>query len=90
MNKERADVVVIGGGVIGTSVAYYLAKGGVDVLLVEKGRLGNGSSSGCDGFVIMQSKTPGPHLDMALASEVSTGLWPTNWSGTSSTAAAAA
>ena len=70
MNKEGADVVVIGGGVIGTSVAYYLAKGGADVLLVEKGRLGNGSSSGCDGFVIMQSKTPGPHLDMALASEV--------------------
>ncbi len=70
MSTGKADVVVVGAGVIGTSVAYYLAKSGADVILVEEGRIGNGSSSGCDGFVIMQSKSPGPHLNMALASEV--------------------
>lgn len=70
MNTNKADAVVIGGGVIGTSVAYYLAKNGVNVILAEAGRIGSGSSSGCDGFVIMQSKSPGPHLNMALASEV--------------------
>lgn len=70
MSTSKADVVVVGGGVIGTSVAYYLAKSGADVILVEEGRIGNGSSSGCDGFVIMQSKSPGPHLNMALASEI--------------------
>jgi sarcosine oxidase subunit beta len=63
------DVVVIGGGVIGTSTAYYLSKGGAKVLLVEAGSLGDGSSAACDGFVIMQSKAPGAHLKMALASE---------------------
>ncbi len=70
MIANKADVVVIGGGVIGTSVAYYLSKNGAKVILTEEGRIGNGSSSGCDGFVIMQSKSPGPHLNMALASEI--------------------
>ncbi|NNC43646.1 MAG: FAD-dependent oxidoreductase, partial [Acidimicrobiia bacterium] len=31
---ERADVVVVGGGIIGVSVAYHLATAGVDVVLV--------------------------------------------------------
>ena len=37
---ERASVVVIGGGVIGTSIAYHLASSGVsDVVLVERDEL---------------------------------------------------
>ena len=39
-------VVVVGGGVIGVSSAYYLARGGADVRLLERGRLGAGASSG--------------------------------------------
>jgi sarcosine oxidase subunit beta len=66
---ESYDAIVIGGGVIGTSSAYYLSKAGAKTLLLEAGSLGCGSSSACDGFVIMQSKAPGPHLSMALASE---------------------
>ena len=37
---EQVDVVVIGGGIIGTSVAYELAKQGVTVALFEKGAIG--------------------------------------------------
>jgi glycine/D-amino acid oxidase-like deaminating enzyme len=37
---EHAEVVVIGGGVIGTSIAFHLAEAGVDVLLLERGELG--------------------------------------------------
>ncbi len=42
---ERARVVVIGGGVIGASVAYHLAHGGErDVLLLERDRLTSGTT----------------------------------------------
>lgn len=41
----KADVVVVGGGIIGVSTAYHLAADGVDVTLVEKGLLGSGSTS---------------------------------------------
>ncbi|GAA1738492.1 FAD-binding oxidoreductase [Isoptericola hypogeus] len=40
----RADVVVVGGGVMGASVAFHLAEDGADVLLVEAGELAGGSS----------------------------------------------
>jgi glycine/D-amino acid oxidase-like deaminating enzyme len=42
---RAADVVVIGGGIIGCAAAYYLARRGVRVALVEKGRVGAEQSS---------------------------------------------
>lgn len=43
--KEDAEVVVIGGGALGTSIAYHLAKAGVkDVVLLEKSELTAGST----------------------------------------------
>jgi len=48
---ERAEVVVVGGGVVGCSVAFHLAEAGVDVLLVERDSLGSGSSSKAAGGV---------------------------------------
>ena len=34
-----ADVVVFGGGIVGTSAAYYLAQRGVKIVLLEKGQI---------------------------------------------------
>jgi sarcosine oxidase, subunit beta len=51
----RADVVVIGGGVIGLSAAYHLAASGVrDVVLVEKDEFGSGSTCKAAGGVRAQ------------------------------------
>lgn len=66
--SQSADVIVVGGGVIGTAITYYLAKSGADVLLLDKAELGSETSSACDGFVILQSKSPGIHLSLALES----------------------
>src|ERR1700740_3660417 len=41
----RADVVIIGGGIIGTSTALFLAKKGVRVVLCEKGHIAGEQSS---------------------------------------------
>lgn len=40
----RRDVVVIGGGIMGTATAYQLARAGVSVTLLERGELASGSS----------------------------------------------
>jgi glycine/D-amino acid oxidase-like deaminating enzyme len=43
---ERASVVIVGGGVIGASIAFHLGEAGVEeVLLLERGELGSGSTS---------------------------------------------
>src|SRR5438876_3908933 len=49
--NERADVVVVGGGAVGTSAAYHLAAAGVGrVLLLERAEaLGTGSTGRCAG-----------------------------------------
>lgn len=51
----RADVVIVGGGAIGTSIAFHLAEAGVtDVVLLERGELGGGSTSKAAGGVRAQ------------------------------------
>lgn len=51
-----ADVVVIGGGIIGVFTAYYLAQRGVSVALVEKGRIGAEQSSRNWGWCRQQNR----------------------------------
>jgi glycine/D-amino acid oxidase-like deaminating enzyme len=51
-----ADVVVIGGGIVGVFAAYYLAQRGVSVALVEKGRIGAEQSSRNWGWCRQQNR----------------------------------
>ncbi|MCW2526996.1 MAG: FAD-dependent oxidoreductase, partial [Pseudonocardiales bacterium] len=49
---DRAQVVIIGGGVIGASVAYHLTELGFrDVVLLEQGRLSSGTTWHAAGLV---------------------------------------
>ena len=49
---DRAQIVIIGGGVIGTSVAYHLSKlGRTDVVLLEQGQLSCGTTWHAAGLV---------------------------------------
>jgi sarcosine oxidase subunit beta len=67
---ENFDTVVVGGGVIGTSVAYYLSKKGIKVALVEKGDIASGTSSRCDGNVLISDKQPGFDTKMTYTSQL--------------------
>ena len=51
---ESASVVIIGGGVIGTSAAFHLAEAGVDVVLLERAQLGSGSTCRAAGGIRTQ------------------------------------
>ena len=55
---EAVDVVVIGGGVIGISTAWFLAKRGVRVLVCEKGRVAGEQSSRNWGWIRKQCRDP--------------------------------
>jgi glycine oxidase len=52
------DVAILGGGVVGCSIAYNLAKEGIGSVLIEKGEIGSGSSGASSGMV-----SPLWHLD---------------------------
>jgi len=55
---ENTEVLIIGGGVSGLSIGYFLAKEGMDVTVIEKSYLGHGSSGRCGGGVREQFATP--------------------------------
>lgn len=64
----RQKVIVVGGGLIGAATTYYLSKQGVDVTLIESRDIASGTSGACDKAIMMQSKKPGPLLELALQS----------------------
>ena len=50
--KDQAQIVIIGGGIVGVNIAYHLAKlGWTDVVLLEKGEIASGESSHAAGLV---------------------------------------
>ena len=68
---RSADVVIIGGGIVGCSAAYFLAKQGVSVALFEKGRVAGEQSGRNWGWVRQQGRSP---IELPLMMR-SLGLW---------------
>ncbi|PEJ80621.1 NAD(P)/FAD-dependent oxidoreductase [Bacillus wiedmannii] len=66
---RHCDVLIIGGGIIGCSIAYYTSKYGRDVTIIEKGEFVSGTSSRCDGNILAIDKEPGFDSQMSLVSQ---------------------
>jgi len=70
LETVRADVAVVGGGLIGCSIARELAIRGLDVVLLERQRPGDEASSAAAGLLAPQSEAarPGPFFELGLES----------------------
>ncbi|GAA0609505.1 FAD-dependent oxidoreductase [Virgibacillus siamensis] len=68
-NAIHHDIVVIGGGIMGGAIAHYCAKAGLDIAVLEKKELANGTSSRCDGNILAIDKDPGFDSQMSLKSQ---------------------
>ena len=66
-----ADVVVIGAGVVGCSVAYYLTREGVSVTILERESIGSGASAHATGSLSLLGAefSPGASFELARASD---------------------
>src|SRR5258708_1487419 len=64
------DVIVVGGGVIGCSIALALSRAGLTATLLERGRVGCESSRAAAGMLGAQSEAsgPGPFFDLCMRS----------------------
>lgn len=63
------DVVVIGAGMIGAACAYYAARAGLSVTVVDSGAVAGGTSGAGEGNLLVSDKGPGPELELAVRSQ---------------------
>jgi glycine oxidase len=67
---QVSDVVVVGAGVVGTTVAYELAAAGLEVTILERESIGRGATGHGHGIISLVGKDfrPGPHLALGVRS----------------------
>jgi sarcosine oxidase subunit beta len=65
---KNAEIVIVGGGVIGSAIAYSVAKTGVKVCLLERNDIGAGTSSAAAAAALLQTKTSAKKLALASRS----------------------
>ncbi|MFE3560679.1 NAD(P)/FAD-dependent oxidoreductase [Streptomyces sp. NPDC059193] len=72
LKRHSLDAVIIGAGVVGAACAYYAARAGLSVAVVDRGPVAGGTTGAGEGNLLVSDKEPGPELDLAL---LSAGLW---------------
>lgn len=66
---DNQRVVIVGGGIIGCSIAYFLAKEGIAATVLEQGQIGGAAAAAAAGILAPLAETPlpNPFLNLALA-----------------------
>ena len=64
----RADVIIIGAGIVGACCARACAQAGLSVIVVDRGSVASGTTGAGEGNILVSDKEPGPELDLALLS----------------------
>ncbi|MFF4431071.1 NAD(P)/FAD-dependent oxidoreductase [Streptomyces sp. NPDC001513] len=72
LKRHSLDAVIIGAGVVGAACAYYAARAGLSVAVVDRGAVAGGTTGAGEGNLLVSDKEAGPELDLAL---LSTRLW---------------
>ena len=70
---HSAEIVVVGAGAVGCSIAYWLAKRGKEVTLIDRAGPGAGSSTANFGLAWVHTKEPHTYMELSLRSSL---LWP--------------
>lgn len=65
---RSSDVVVVGAGIIGAACAFYAARAGLKVLVLDRGPVAGGTSSAGEGNILLSDKPPGPELTLGIHS----------------------
>ncbi|QTG79457.1 NAD(P)/FAD-dependent oxidoreductase [Arthrobacter crystallopoietes] len=70
--NPASDVLVVGAGVVGSAIAYFATLEGLSVTVLERGLPASGTSSACEGNILVSDKEPGPELELT---KYSLGVW---------------
>ncbi|PYC77181.1 FAD-dependent oxidoreductase [Streptomyces tateyamensis] len=72
LTRPTHDVVVIGAGVVGAACAFYAARAGLTVAVLDRGPVAGGTTGAGEGNLLVSDKAPGPELELA---QLSNRLW---------------
>ncbi len=67
-SRTSPEAIVIGGGIIGAFISFYLAREGVKTLLLDRGDFAAETSASCEGGITIHNKTIGKDMDLAQES----------------------
>src|SRR5829696_2744395 len=70
MNQPSADVAIIGGGVVGSSIAYFLGQAGITCIVIDRDQPGGQASMLLAGILAPSAEAgaPGPFCELGMAS----------------------
>jgi len=72
LSPGECDLAIIGAGMTGAACAWYAARAGLRVAVLDRGAVAGGTTGSGEGNLLVSDKEPGPELDLAL---LSTRLW---------------